>query len=123
MKEKKKVKESDYVVGSGNVFADLGFENLEEELLKARLAVLVNRSIEARGWTQQQTAKILNIKQPDVSDMTRGRLEHLSVERLLYFLSKLDHQVTITVTNKKDKLPTEKIILPIPQQEKALAVK
>jgi predicted XRE-type DNA-binding protein len=78
MKKKKEI-ETDYVVGSGNVFADLGFENPEEELLKARLAALVNRSIEARRWTQRHAANVLSIKQPDVSDLTRGRLEHFSV--------------------------------------------
>ncbi len=111
------------VRGSGNVFADLGFENPEEELLKSRLAALVNRGVEAKGWTQHQTAKVLGIKQPDVSDLTRGRLEHFSVERLLNFLSKLDHQVTITVVNKKDKLPTKKIILGVSQENKILTVR
>jgi predicted XRE-type DNA-binding protein len=123
MKEKKKEKKIDYIVGSGNVFADLGFGNPEEELLKARLAALVNRGIEAKSWTQQQTAKVLGIKQPDVSDLTRGRLEHFSVERLLNFLSKLDHQVTITVSNKKDKLPPQEIVIAANRAEKTLVVR
>lgn len=123
MKGKKKEKEIDYTVGSGNVFKDLGFENPEEELLKARLAALVNRSIEAKGWTQQQTAKVLGIKQPDVSDLTRGILEHFSVERLLSFLSLLDNQVTIKVSNKKDKLPAREIVIAANRAEKTLVVR
>jgi predicted XRE-type DNA-binding protein len=109
--------------GSGNVFADMGFENPEEELLKVRLAVLVNRSIEAKGWTQQQIAKALSVKQPDVSDLTRGNLEHFSVERLLSFLSLLDNQVVIKVSNKKDKLPAREIVIAANRAEKTLVVR
>lgn len=109
--------------GSGNVFADMGFENPEEELLKVRLAVLVNRSIETKGWRQQHVAKVLGIKQPDVSDLTRGNLEHFSVERLLSFLSLLDNQVTIKVSNKKDKLPPQEIILTANHAERTLVVR
>ncbi|MFQ5629262.1 MAG: hypothetical protein ACE5I1_10915 [bacterium] len=31
----------DYIVGSGNVFKDLGFDNPEEELAKAKLLELL----------------------------------------------------------------------------------
>ena len=36
----------DYIIGSGNVFKDLGFENPEEELAKARLASFL------MGWNR-----------------------------------------------------------------------
>jgi predicted XRE-type DNA-binding protein len=98
-------------VSSGNVFADLGFDNPEEELLKARLASLVNRAIETRGWTQKETAKILGIKQPHVSELARGRLARFSVERLLYFLSMLEHRITITINDETKTLPSEKITI------------
>lgn len=98
---------------SGNVFADLGFENPEELKLKARLTHLINHIIEGRGWTQQQTADALGIKQPDVSALTRGRkLEHYSVERLMNFLGRLEQKVTITVSS--DELPREEIVIAVP---------
>jgi len=43
--------------GSGNVFADLGFEDAEERLLKAELATKIAQLIEKKGWTQAQTAE------------------------------------------------------------------
>lgn len=38
--------------GSGNVFADLGRPNPEQELLKARLTLQIYRIVKARGLTQ-----------------------------------------------------------------------
>ena len=102
--------EQDYTVGSGNVFADLGLENPEALQLKARLTHLINRIVKQRGWTQQQTAEVLGIKQPDVSALSRGqRLEHYSAERLMQFLSRLEQKVTITVSSEE--LPPEEIVV------------
>lgn len=36
----------DYIIGSGNVFKDLGFKNPEDELAKIRLASIINEIIE-----------------------------------------------------------------------------
>lgn len=96
--------------GGGNVFADLGFDNPEALGLKARLTHLLSRSIRQRGWTQQQAADVLGIKQPDVSELMRGqRLEHYSAERLLQFLARLDNRVTITISG--DALPAQEIVV------------
>ena len=113
----------EFTRGSGNIFADLGFENPEEELLKARVASLLNDTIKAKGWTQVHTAKVLGIKQPEVSELNRGRLKHFSVERLINFLSKLDQRVTITVQNEKQDSPPHEIIIAATalEQEKQLA--
>ena len=96
-------------IGSGNVFADMGLPNPEERLVKARLARFINKAIEDKGWTQQQTAEVLGIAQPKVSDMSRGRLKNFSVERLIQFLAQLEHRVIITVS--KDELPPEEIVI------------
>jgi predicted XRE-type DNA-binding protein len=101
---------------SGNIFADLGIENPEEYQLKARLARLINKIVAQRGWTQVETAKALGIKQPHVSELSRGLLDHFSVERLLHFLGQLEHQVTIIVSNNKSAV--EKIVLPKPKAKK-----
>ena len=95
---------------SGNVFADLSLPDPEELQLKARLTRLIDQVVQHRRWTQKRTAQALGIKQPDVSAMLRGkRLEHYSVERLMFFLSKLEQSVTITVSSAE--LPTEEIVV------------
>lgn len=90
----------DYIVGSGNVFNDLDFENPEEELAKARLASIINDIIEERGLTQEQAGKILGVNQPKISALKNGRLKGFSMERLFSFLEKLDQHIEITITDK-----------------------
>ncbi len=113
MKSKKKnlKKKSDYEVGSGNVFEDLDLPNPEEYLLKAKLVSLINDVIDERGWTQKEAAKYLSLKQPNISDLKRGELDHFSVERLLYLLGRLTHKVTITVRKKANVAPEEIVIM------------
>ncbi|MBM3236719.1 XRE family transcriptional regulator [Candidatus Poribacteria bacterium] len=94
----------DYVRGSGNVYKDLGFENPEEELAKARLASMIYDIISERGLTQVEAARILEIDQPKVSALKNGRLGGFSIERLFTFLRKLDRDIEIVVSERpKDK--------------------
>jgi predicted XRE-type DNA-binding protein len=83
--------------GSGNVFADLGLPNPEQELLKARLTLQIYRIVKARGLTQAQAGSILGIKQPQVSTLMRNRAGNFSVGRLMEFLTALGQDVRITV--------------------------
>ena len=83
--------------GSGNVFADLGLPNPEQELLKAQLTLQIYRIVKARGLTQAQAGEILGIKQPHVSALMRNRAGNFSVGRLMEFLTALGQDVRITV--------------------------
>jgi len=89
---------SDVLEGSGNVFADLGLPNADQELTKARLTLQIARIIKDRGLTQIEAAKILGIQQPHVSALTRNRAGNFSVGRLIDFLTALGQDVKITVT-------------------------
>lgn len=83
--------------GSGNVFADLGLPNPEQDLMKARLALQIYRIIRERGLTQAQAAKALGIKQPHVSLLMRNRAGSFSIGRLMEFLTALGQNVEVTV--------------------------
>ena len=89
-----------FTVGSGNIYADLGFEEPELEQIKANLARQIAAIVKARGLTQVQAAGILGIDQPKVSALLRGRLGGISVERLMRFLTRLDQDVDITIHPK-----------------------
>ena len=82
--------------GSGNVFADLGLPNADQEQTKARLTL--GRIIKDRGLTQVEAAKVLGIQQPHVSALIRNRAGSFSVGRLIEFLTALGRNVEITVT-------------------------
>ncbi|MDZ7737344.1 MAG: helix-turn-helix transcriptional regulator [Gammaproteobacteria bacterium] len=87
----------DYEKGSGNVFADLGFSDSGQELLKARLTYEIYSIIEERGLTQQEAAQILGVSQSYVSDLKRNRAGRFSVGKLFEFLNALDMDVEVTL--------------------------
>lgn len=87
----------DYVVSSGNVFADFGLPNPEEALAKAELAGKIAALILERRLTQAKAAKLLGIDQPKVSYLLRGHLTGFSLERLIRFLMLLGQDIKITV--------------------------
>jgi len=97
-KRRKSAKEESITVGSGNVFADLGIPNPEQELLKAELTLQIYRIIKQRNLTQTEAGKILGISQPHVSALARNRAGNFSIGRLLDFLTALGQNVEITVT-------------------------
>jgi predicted XRE-type DNA-binding protein len=92
--------EHDYIESSGNVFADLGTPRAEEALAKAELAQKIIDIIRARRLTQVQAAELLNVDQPKISALTRGRLAGYSIDRLLRFLMLLGNDIEIKVKSR-----------------------
>jgi predicted XRE-type DNA-binding protein len=89
------------VASSGNVFADLGLPDAAELDTKVRLAVAVNRLLEARRLTQAAAATSLSINQPKISALKHYKLEGFSVERLMNFLTALGSDIEIRVHSPK----------------------
>lgn len=86
--------------GSGNVFADLGFENSQEELTKAELTRRIYLAIKRKELTQVAAGKILGLRQPDVSKLMRGRFTGFSTDRLFSFLRALGKDIEIVIKEK-----------------------
>ena len=87
--------------GSGNIFADLGLPNAEEHQLKAALLVQIKRLVAERELTQTEAAKLIKIKQPDLSKLLRGQFKLVSVEKLMLMLTALDQDVEITIKPRR----------------------
>lgn len=87
-------------VSSGNVFADLGFDNPVEELLKAKLAREIRSIIKRRRLTQAKAAGLLGMKQPDISAIVTARTGKFSIDRLVRCLDRLDYKVEVIVRHK-----------------------
>jgi predicted XRE-type DNA-binding protein len=87
----------DHEKSSGNVFADLGLPDSEQELLKAKLTVQIYRLIRERGLTQSRAAALLGTTQAQVSSLMRCRPVAVSVGRLMEFLTILGQDVEVTV--------------------------
>ena len=86
---------------SGNVFADLGFANPEEELAKAKLVNALAAVIEEKGLTQARVADLLGVDQPTVSKLLRGRTGGFTSDRLMRLLNLLGLDVDISIRPKQ----------------------
>lgn len=80
-----------------NVYADLGFKDADEMMVKAQLVVKIAEVLRQRGWTQQQAAKVLGLTQPKLSRMLRGQFRGISEMKMMECLVRLGRAVKIVV--------------------------
>lgn len=82
---------------SGNVFIDLGFPPHEAAvmLLRCELAEALRKWIEREGITQAQAAERLGVAQPRVSEISRNRVDKLSLDYLVGLCAKAGVAVKI----------------------------
>jgi predicted XRE-type DNA-binding protein len=83
--------------GSGNVFADLGLPNPDLALAKAELVQRIRDLVAERRLTQARAASLLDLDQPKVSALVRGRVAGYTLDRLIRFLNALGQEVEISV--------------------------
>jgi len=98
-----RAKNSVVTASSGNVFADLGLKNAEELGTKVRLAASINAILTKRKLTQVEASRVLGVNQPKVSALKGYKLEGFSVERLMHFVTALEHDVVIEIRPRKAK--------------------
>lgn len=86
-------------ITKGDVFDDLGLSRSEASALKIKATLLdaILREIEKRGYTQSQLVEILDEYQPSVSNLTRGKIAKVSVEKLLAYSDRLKMKATLSV--------------------------
>jgi predicted XRE-type DNA-binding protein len=96
--KRKRAKGEKLEPSSGNVFADLGFADAQERMLKAQLAIKIADLIARKGWTQACAAEVIGLDQPKVSHLLRGRLSGFSAERLFAVLNRLGHSVEVRIS-------------------------
>ena len=80
-----------------NVYAELGFPDSAEMLVKAQLVVKIAQILRDRGWRQQEAAKVLGLTQPKLSKMLRGQFRGISEMKMMDCLVRLGRTVKIVV--------------------------
>ncbi len=94
---KRKVQGVEIKLGTGNVYADLGYADADEMLIKAQLVAKIAKVIKRKSLTQTQAAELLGMPQPKLSNLLRGRFRGFSERRLMDCLTKLGRDVQIVV--------------------------
>lgn len=90
--------------GSDNIFADIGLDNADEMLARAKIGVEVLKILAERKLKQREIALVLGIKQPEVSQLMNGNFHRFAEGKLLGFLKKLDRQVTLVINQPNSAL-------------------
>lgn len=73
--------------------------------LKAKLAIALVAVIRRREWTQAVAARHLDVSQPRVSNLFRGRLDKFSIEGLLRLLVRAGYTLETDFNPLDEKAP------------------
>jgi len=86
-------------VTRGDVLDDLGFSRSEATAMKFKADLLdaIRAEIERRNYTQRQLVSILDEHQPAVSNLIRGRINQVSIEKLLRYADRLGMRARLKV--------------------------
>ena len=84
-------------IASDNIFEDLGFEGEEAVNLKMRADLLIKlrQHIRRANLTQVEAAELLSIKQPDVSNLMKGKIGKFSIDKLVNMLALVGQPVDL----------------------------
>ncbi len=89
-----------------NVFADMGFENPEMELLKSEIVSSLRHLITEKEMTDEAAAYLWDIPAAEVPDLLKGHWENYPVEDLMRFADALNRNVRIII-DSRDVAPDE----------------
>jgi predicted XRE-type DNA-binding protein len=78
-------------VTTGDVFRDLGFspERALALKFKARILIAILDEVKRKKYGQAQLVKVLDEHQPVVSNLLRGKITQMSIEKLLVYADRL----------------------------------
>jgi predicted XRE-type DNA-binding protein len=89
----------EFEIGSGNVFADIGFENSEEMLLKSELVRQINSTIKEQALSSIRFREILNLDEKKLAALLlalqQGENSGLAEYSLSGLLEELDREQSI----------------------------
>jgi len=86
-------------VVKGNIFDALGFSASEASALKVKAEILsaILEHVRTEGYTQAQLVELLDEYQPSVSNLLKGRISQVSIEKLLRYADRLHLETSIAV--------------------------
>jgi predicted XRE-type DNA-binding protein len=86
-------------VTRGDVLDDLGFSRSEATALKFKADLLdaLRAEIERRNYTQRQLVDILDEYHPAVSNLMQGKINQVSIEKLLRYSDRVGMRARLKV--------------------------
>lgn len=84
---------------TGNIFDALGFSASETSALKIKAELLsaILEHVSAKRYTQRELVEILDEYQPSISNLLKGRISQVSIEKLLRYADRLHLETRIAI--------------------------
>jgi predicted XRE-type DNA-binding protein len=102
--------------GTGNVFADLGYDDADERQTKLRLAFAINEVIGRQRLAGAAAAEKLGISRPKVSALANYKLDDFSVEQLIALLAALRQDAKFVIRKSSRRARREHSVDPLLDQ-------
>ena len=101
--KKERAEDARLTRSSGNIFIDIGFppEQAAHLLIRSDLMIALSTIIKERGLTQTRAARLLDVTQPRVSDLMRGRIELFSIDALVEMLGRAGVGVSVRLETRR----------------------
>ena len=85
---------------SGNPFEDMQVPHADNMKVRAELVIEIRRIMEAEGWNQTEAAGRFGVSRTRLNDALRGRLEKVSIDRLVMMLAAVGRHVRVQVNSE-----------------------
>ncbi len=94
-------------VTKGSVFEDIGFSAEEARLLEAKSLIwsALDHFIKKHKIRSRKLETILDISQPMVSDLTTGKIDKMTLDKLIRYSERLGIRIAFKI-NEPSKLPS-----------------
>src|SRR5690349_332774 len=94
-------------MNSQNLYAMFSTDPVEYNMdaLKAKLAIALVELVKDRKWNQTMAAEKLQITQPRMSNLVRGKLEKFSIDAILQMLVRVGYKLETTFDPKNHQEP------------------
>ena len=89
---------------SGNLFEDMAVPNADNMKVRAELIIEIKRIMEKEGWNQTKAAKHFGVTRTRLNDALRGRLEKMTIDRLIMMLAAVGYHVHVLVDKELKKI-------------------
>ena len=70
--------------------------------LKTDLIIMIRNLIEQKGWTEQESAEILEVTQTNILDLVNGKIDEFTLDMLFYMLDKLGFKTEFISSNLEE---------------------
>src|SRR5438270_32410 len=97
--------------GCGNVFADLGIENAELALVKAKLVQRIRALIAKRKLSDAKASELLGLDRSSIAALIRGRVESYTIDDLFRLLNALGQRVEISIRPYADSAQPRAVVV------------